>query len=294
VATASNNPQAVSYNDVYAAIYRDLVAGFDFGYVGGKYGSNSADWYGTTPFHPPYACARNTDDGFYNKYASIIAANSDAYGFPFSDRNQQVQVALNSAVKTLRITILPDDILDAPIIQSTTPTSHSLMVKWARVTGATDYTVSVSPPLPTQTFDAYNLTTYLIPNLNPGTPYTVSVTAKNATSTSEAIPVVVSTACNPNPQQPCTQAVSGNVGWHFIAFFTGTFPGDKITFNGVTKTLPGSPNPMSLSWNDTNNDLTGVPGQTNAYVFDWKDAHGNQIYKSILYVVLLTIRSGPL
>jgi hypothetical protein len=272
--TVGGNPAQVSDNDVYAAIYRDLVAGFDFGYVHGKYGNNSAGWYGTTPYHPPYACARTTHDGFYNKYAAIIAASSDAYGFPFSDRNQPVQVALNSAVATLRITLLPDNVLDAPIIQSTTPGAHSLKVKWASVSGATDYTVNVSPPIPAQTFDAGDSTSYRITSLNPGTPYTVSVTASNATSTSEAIPVVVSTQHSVSP-------ISGPVGWHFIAFFTGTFSGDKITFNGETKTLPGSPNP-SLSWNS----VTGVPGQTNAYVFDWKDAKGRQIYKSILYVNL--------
>ena len=281
--TVGGSPANVSDNDVYAAIYRDLVAGFDFGYLDGKYGNNSAAWYGTTPYYPPYACARKTHDGFYSKYAAIIAANSDAYGFPFSDRNQPVQIALNSAVATLRITILPDDILDAPIIQSTTPSKHSLKVKWASVSGATDYTVKVSPPIPAQTFDAGSSTAYLITDLNPGTPYTVSVTASNANSTSEAIPVVVSTLGS-------TTAVSGTVGWHFIAFFTGTFPGDKITFNGETKTLPGSPNPMSLSWNS----VTGVPGQTNAYVFDWKDAKGRQIYKSILYVNLESSPSSGL
>jgi hypothetical protein len=280
--TVGGNPAHVADNDVYAAIYRDLVAGFDFGYVHGKYGNNSAGWYGTTPYHPPYACARTTQDGFYNKYAAIIAANSDAYGFPFSDRNQPVQIALNSAVATLRITLLPDDVLDAPIIQSTTPSTHSLKVKWASVSGATDYTVNVSPPIPAQTFDVGNSTSYRITSLNPGTPYTVSVTASNPTSTSEAIPVVVSTQHSVNP-------VSGLVGWHFIAFFTGTFSGDKITFNGDTKTLPGSPNP-SLSWNS----VTGVPGQTNAYVFDWKNAKGGQIYKSILYVNLESSPSSGL
>jgi hypothetical protein len=276
--TVAGAPRKVSDNDVYAAIYRDLVAGFDFGYVGGIYGSDSAGWYGTTPYHAPYACARKTDDGFYNKYASLIAANSDAYGFPFADRNQPVQVALNpgtsTPVATLRITILPDDALDAPLIRSASATSSSLAVKWQAVAGATHYRVTVSPPFDGKTFDAGASISYTIPNLNPGTPYTVSVTAANAASTSEAIPFVLSTEGSARP-------ISGPVAWHFIAFFTGTFPGDTVTLNGVTHPMPGSANP-SLSWTS----LTGQPGQTNAYVFAWKDSYGNPVDASILYVAL--------
>jgi Fibronectin type III domain len=290
VATASNNPQMVSNDDVYAAIYRDLVAGFDFGYVGGKYGNNSAKWYETTPYNPPYACARRTIDGYYNQYASIIAANSDAYGFPFSDRLQPVQVALNPGavndVAKLRITILPDDMLDAPKIQSTVVTANSIKLKWNAISGATDYTVNVSPPLPAQSIDAGTADSYTINGLNSGTPYTVSVTASNGISTSEAIPEVVST-------QGTAKKISGTVGWHFIAFFTGTFSGDQVTFNGQTKTLPSVANP-SLAWNSP----MGAPGQTNAYVFNWKHVsaanHTSRIYKSILYVTFASTPSTGL
>jgi hypothetical protein len=278
VATATNNPQQVSNNDIYAAIYRDLVAGFDFGYVGGKYGENSANWYSTTPYNPPYACARKTNDGYYNKYAAIIAANSDAYGFPFSDRLQPVQVALNpgsaSDVATLRITILPDDMLDAPVIQSVVPGHHSIKLNWNPVAAATDYTINVSPPLPAHSIDASTATSYQITNLNPGTPYTVSVTASKSTSTSEAIPEIVSTLGHTTP-------TTGTVGWHFIPNFTGAFAGDKITFNGVTKTVP-SGNNQALQFNQ----VTGTPGQTNAYVFNWRDSSDRPIFKTIVYVTL--------
>ncbi len=286
VATATNNPQQVSNNDIYAAIYRDLVAGFDFGYVGGKYGENSANWYSTTPYNPPYACARKINDGYYNQYAVIIAANSDAYGFPFSDRLQPVQVALNNDVATLRITILPDDMLDAPKIEHTVITAHSIKLNWNSVPGATDYKVNVSPPLPAQSFDAHTAHSYTINHLNSGTPYTVSVTASNSTSTSEAIPEIVSTSGHTTP-------ATGSVGWHFIAFFTGSFSGDQVTFNGETKPLPSGPNP-SVSWDDP----TGVPGQTNAYVFSWKHVsaanHVTHIYKSILYVTFASTPSTGL
>ena len=44
----------VSENDVYAAIYRDLISGFAWGYWGGRYGDDSARWSGK----PPFAAAR--------------------------------------------------------------------------------------------------------------------------------------------------------------------------------------------------------------------------------------------
>jgi hypothetical protein len=278
VDTATNNPQNVSNNDVYAAIYRDVVAGFDFGYVNGVYGINSGEWYGTTPYNPPYACARQTNDGFYNKYASLIAANSDAYGFPFSDLLQPVQVALNPGtskdVATLRITILPDNMLDAPIIQGVSTTTSSVKLTWKAVTGATDYKVNVSPPLPAEVYDAGTATSYTVTSLDAGTPYTVSVTASNATATSEAISALAVT-------QGTARLVTGAASWHFIVNFTGSFPGDKITFNGVTEDLPSTLNPAIPF-----NDVTGVPGQTNAYVFLWKDTTGKTISTSIMYVNL--------
>ena len=280
VDTATNNPQQVTNNDVYAAIYRDVVAGFNFGYMGGNYGTNSASWYGTTPYNPPYACARKTNDGYFNQYASIIAANSDAYGFPFSDVNQPVQVGLNAGVgpyyvATLRITILPDDMVDAPIIQSATPGNDSITVNWDSISGATDYTVLVSPPIPAQTYDAGTSTSYTVSNLSGGTPYTVSVTASNGTSTSAAMPLVVSTTGSVTP-------AAGPATWHFVPNFTGTFPsGHTITFNGVAQALPTGANPAMQF-----NNVSGQVGQENSYVFEWTDQNNNLVFSSVLYVQL--------
>jgi hypothetical protein len=280
VATAVNNPQNVSNNDVYAAIYAAFFGGFNFGYIGGKDGASSSGWYGTTPYHPPYAAARSGADGYYNQYASLIAANSDAYGFPFSDLLQPVQVALNPGgtgpypVATLVITILPDNALDAPIITSSSVTNSSITVNWGAVTGATSYTVHTSPPLPAQAGTPTSATSATIGNLSPGTPYTVAVSATNGTATSPAMPVVITTSGTPTP-------VTGAVTWHFIPNFTGTFAGDKITFNGETQTLPNTANP-ALQFNN----VTGVPGQQNAYVFKWTDANDKLIDSTVLYVTL--------
>lgn len=96
----------VSDNDVYAVIYRDLIAGFAWGYWGGKYGNNSARWNNK----PPFAAARRkkTKYATYNQYAAVVYKYSDAYGFSFSDTGpKKVQLPLNGAA-TLQITILPD------------------------------------------------------------------------------------------------------------------------------------------------------------------------------------------
>jgi hypothetical protein len=96
----------VGDNDVYAVIYRDLLAGFAWGYWGGKYGNDSASWQGK----PPFAAARKTPTSYatYNQYAAVVYKYSDAYGFSFSDTGPKpVQLPLDKAA-TLQITILPD------------------------------------------------------------------------------------------------------------------------------------------------------------------------------------------
>jgi hypothetical protein len=178
-------------------------------------------------------------------------------------------------VATLRITILPDDMVDAPIIKSTSTTSDSITVSWGAISGATDYKVQVSPPIPAQTFDAGTSTSGTIKTLPPGTPYTVSVIASKGTFTSEAIPVVVSTTGTVTP-------VAGPVTWNFVPNFTGTFPpGHTITFNGVSQPLPTTANPGMQF-----NNVPGQPGQQNAYVFKWTDENQQQVFNSILYVTL--------
>ena len=96
----------VSDNDVYAAIYRDLISGFAWGYWGGRYGNDSGRWTGKAPFAA--ARVRRTKHATYNEYAAVIYRYSDAYGFSFSDTGpKKVQLPLDGAA-TLRITILPD------------------------------------------------------------------------------------------------------------------------------------------------------------------------------------------
>jgi hypothetical protein len=94
----------VGDNDVYAVIYRDLISGFAWGYWGGKYGNDSANWQGK----PPFADARKTPTNYatYNEYAAVVYKYSNAYGFSFSDTGpKKVQLPLDGA-HSLRITIL--------------------------------------------------------------------------------------------------------------------------------------------------------------------------------------------
>ncbi len=97
-----NTPHHVSDNDLYAAVYRDVVAAFNFGYVGGKDGDSSSGWWGL----PPFAAANQ----YYNEYAATIYAGyPGAYGFPFADRDLPVLADLGNGVDTLAITVLADN-----------------------------------------------------------------------------------------------------------------------------------------------------------------------------------------
>ena len=123
--TVNGKPRHVSDNDVYAVIYRDVVAGFALGYWGGKYGNDSADWKNEAPF----AKARTAPGPFtaFNRYAATIQEYSDAYGFSFSDVGPSpVQATLNSSVATMRITIDSDQGPQTPgCVGASTPSMPS-------------------------------------------------------------------------------------------------------------------------------------------------------------------------
>jgi hypothetical protein len=112
--TVGGAPHTVPDNDVYSAIYRDVVTGLSLGYIGGRYGTDSAAWYPLdhSPSPPAFSAARSSFPGFvaYDQWAEVIGQQSDAYGFPFHDRYQghSVLLGLNAPATTLRITIKPD------------------------------------------------------------------------------------------------------------------------------------------------------------------------------------------
>ncbi len=102
LSNSGSTPHYVSDNDYYAAVYRDFISGYNFGYMGGTYGNNSSNWWGNLPY-----VGANQD---YNQYASVIYnLYPGAYGFPFSDRQEFLLADLGGLVDTLIITVLTDD-----------------------------------------------------------------------------------------------------------------------------------------------------------------------------------------
>ncbi len=104
----------VSDNDIYAAVYRDLVAGFNLGFVRAGVSNTSSAWW-TSPAFP-------TDNApsspYFNAYAQAVASTyPGAYGFPFSDRYRQVLADLGGKVDAMTVTILGDNTAPPPYTQ---------------------------------------------------------------------------------------------------------------------------------------------------------------------------------
>jgi len=92
----------VSDNDINAAVYRDLITGFNLGFVAPG-SNNSSGWWSQTPFVGSY----------YNQYAQIIDnLYPGAYGFPFTDRYREVLANLGNnssgGIDGVTVTILDD------------------------------------------------------------------------------------------------------------------------------------------------------------------------------------------
>ncbi len=111
------------FNDVYAAAVRDILGGFDLGFVGSttkdaltglELGAETTNnWYvvqnGTAANAAnAFAAAQPTNPTFYDQYAAAVAAAGDSYGFPFSDLFPGPQVSLDNTDTTV-ITILPSN-----------------------------------------------------------------------------------------------------------------------------------------------------------------------------------------
>lgn len=107
--TVDGVPHSEADNDIYAAVYRDLVTGFNLGFV--TTGANtSSTWWTSTAFPP-----NSGGDYYYNAYARVVANNyPGAYGFPFSDRYRQVLADLGGKIDALTITVQADDTLAPP------------------------------------------------------------------------------------------------------------------------------------------------------------------------------------
>ncbi|MDI6742020.1 MAG: beta-1,3-glucanase family protein [Smithella sp.] len=96
--TVNGTTHHVADNDIYAAVYRDLITAFNLGLV--QSGANdSATWWQSTPFQ-----------GTYNQYAKVIADHyPGAYGFPFTDRYSHILADLGGRIDKMTITLLDDN-----------------------------------------------------------------------------------------------------------------------------------------------------------------------------------------
>ncbi len=102
--TVDNVTHHVADNDIYAAVYRDLVAGFNLGFV--TAGTNNSSGWWTSAAFPANAFAGT----YYNAYAQAAASNyPGAYGFPFSDRYRQMLADLGGQIDAMTVTIFGDE-----------------------------------------------------------------------------------------------------------------------------------------------------------------------------------------
>ncbi|MEI2718440.1 MAG: carbohydrate-binding protein [Candidatus Nanopelagicales bacterium] len=113
-----------SGNDVYGAVYRDLVAGFAYGFWGSPAYGNDSGRFDVSTAPGPFEGAQ-PDAANYNVWAAALWPITDAYGFPYGDtfnhqpdRNPIVELPTDG---TLKITIDPDT-SPAGCAGGTTPT----------------------------------------------------------------------------------------------------------------------------------------------------------------------------
>ena len=215
-------------NSLYGWIQADVLAALSFGYMGGKRDAankgqgRSGDWYGLPPIAYPFGAARSTNDGYYNIWAALFYNSSDAYGFAFSDRNGRPSPDIAFPIGgVLRLWILPDQRLDAPMVQVTSVATGSVTLSWPVVAAADHYSVTWSPPFATASVTVaqplgVGLVTQTINVPDSGTTYTFTVRAISAdlSQSSAGLPVYTTT------QGPQPDPKSGNAAFNFSLDWT--------------------------------------------------------------------------
>lgn len=191
-------------NSVYADIAGNFLAALSFGYVNGRYGTNGTSWFDVLPGYAPYGAARRSEDGYYNPYAAVLYNLSDSYSFSISDRLKVGNPLLTTSPQKpyMRVTILPDDRLNAPQnVRVTGSSNDTLTVEWDKLSAdaasgfhldgyevtAADGSVDVVSPhkpfpmnvTPSQTVVNVDASKHsaTLTGLNPGTCYKVTVAA---------------------------------------------------------------------------------------------------------------------
>ena len=284
VAGMSTAMLQTNINSVYGAITRDVLSGLNFGYLNGRYGTNSGAWYGVPPTRFPFGLARATNDGFYNPWAAVFYNESDAYGFAFSDRSGPSPAVPLENNQTLRITLLPDRRLDSPKVAVTATNSTSLALTWPAVSGATGYDVEILVPgrrAPVAVPAAHPTVSHTLDGLSPGTPYTFTVTATGSTN-GHAVrsPGILQLRTTAGTVVPVSHADG--------VAFNVSFSWSQDVPAGATATINGFPltyNPSSMQWlnNGINAPVTGIIG-TNEYVLTVQDPADGVIFANMMTV----------
>ena len=276
-------------NSGFAWVAADVMSALNLGFLGGTAGNSSAEWFGQFPQEFPYGLARPVpDDGFYNPWGAYFYNASDGYAFAFSDRiNPSPLLSTSPGNQSLRLTILPHDQIDAPLVTATT-TNSSINLQWTPQAGVA-YAVQTEPGLPSGgnvTVNSANGTAQ-ITNLPPGTPFEISVIGSNQTTnqTSYTLPQIFSTNGTTNP-------VTGREFFQLAFTWTGgaTVPLDYHRYN---VTLNGQELVFSGGFGNATAAQIFVSGGngTNFYVIDFIDKqNGNQsVLKSVLQLDLANV-----
>jgi hypothetical protein len=136
-------------NDVYAAAVRDVLAGFNLGFIasatidpntGMAFGAESSThwWSSTKAFD-----YLQPDHIYYNQYAQVVTSNSDAYSWAFSDRWSHVQAHLYG-LETLEVVLLPDSTATATA-GVYDPSTSVFYLRDTNTTGYADTTFGYGP-----------------------------------------------------------------------------------------------------------------------------------------------------
>lgn len=251
----------------------DVLSALNFGFVGGRYGTNSADWYSKLDWtHFPFGSARGTNDGLYNPYSALLYNATDGYGFAFSERITP-SVLLNPLTgDTVRMTILPDVMLDAPNPVVGAVTSNSIALQWKPVAGATGYEIRVVRPDGIAPVTTTDTSVVLTNGIGAGQPYfftvqAVGVAANGNRLVTPARPIQVITPGSPSDAAGSIPVVvSFNTSDPFASIQSVAIGKQSLSSGG------GGSVPLSLSPGDNwiPVQVMGVSGgSTNRFYFDY-------------------------
>ena len=184
----------IGQNDVYSAVVRDLLTGYALGFVNSpmadaQHGNVafkdeiSSNWWSS----PQAFAFLQSNAADYDQYAAYLQTISNAYGYPFSDRWQVVQVSINPAnVGTMELDVLPDVAQALPAVTSAaTATAQDGSAFSYQITASNSPTGYSASGLPAGL--SVNMATGLIAGTPSGSGvFSVSVAASNAGGTGTA------------------------------------------------------------------------------------------------------------